>query len=106
MVSEVNEAEFQSEVLDAGMPVLVDFWSQKCQPCMNLLPVLDQVSRELDGKAKVVKMDVFANMRLASSYGVRSVPNLMFFQNGEVKDQYVGATITKDQLKARLEALM
>jgi thioredoxin 1 len=106
MVSEVNEAEFQSEVLDASMPVLVDFWSQKCQPCMNLLPVLDQVSIELDGKAKVVKMDAFANMRLASSYGVRSVPNLMFFKNGEVKDQFVGAAITKNQLKAKLEALM
>lgn len=106
MVTELNEADFQAEVIDSKLPVLVDFWSEQCIPCKNLVPVLDQVAEDLAGRAKVVKMDAFANMRLASSFGVRSVPNLLFFKNGEVKDQFVGANITRDQLRAKLEALM
>jgi thioredoxin 1 len=106
MATELNEADFQAEVIDSKLPVLVDFWSEQCIPCKNLVPVLDQVAEELAGRAKVVKMDAFAKMRLASSFGVRSVPNLLFFKNGEVKDQFVGANITKEQLRARLEALM
>ena len=106
MVTELNEADFQSEVIESPIPVLVDFWSEQCQTCKNLMPVLGQLAEDLAGRAKVVKMDAFANMRLASGFGIRSVPNLLFFKNGEVKDQFVGANITKDQLKARLEALM
>ncbi len=106
MTIELNEADFQAEVMNSELPVLVDFWSEQCTPCKHLLPVLDQVGEETTGRAKVVKMDAFANMRLASSFGVRSVPNLLFFKNGEVKDQFVGANITKDQLRAKLEALM
>jgi thioredoxin 1 len=106
MATELNEADFQAEVIDSKLPVLVDFWSEQCIPCKNLVPVLDQVAEDLAGRAKVVKMDAFANMRLASSFGVRSVPNLLFFKNGEVKDQFVGANITRDQLRAKLEALM
>lgn len=106
MLTELIETDFQREVLDSEIPVLVDFWGESCTPCKNLMPVLEQVSGELEGVAKIVKMDAFANMRLASSYGVRSIPNLLFFKNGEVKDQFVGASITKDQIKAKLEALI
>jgi thioredoxin 1 len=106
MITELNEADFNREVIESPIPVLVDFWSEKCPPCMGLLPVLGQLDEDLAGRAKIVKMDAFANMRFASGFGVRSVPNLLFFKNGEVKDQFVGASITKDQLKARLEALM
>jgi thioredoxin 1 len=106
MVTELNEADFTREVIESPIPVLVDFWSEKCEPCKNLLPVLGQLAEDLAGRAKIVKMDAFANMSLASGFGVRSVPNLLFFKNGEVKDQFVGANITRDQLKARLEALM
>jgi thioredoxin 1 len=106
MATELNETHFQAEVLDSQLPVLVDFWSEQCGPCKQLAPVLDQLSEDMDGKAKIFKIDAVANMKLAVSYGVRSVPNLLFFKNGEVKDQFIGALITKDQLKARLEALM
>jgi thioredoxin 1 len=106
MASELNEINFQAEVLDCQLPVLVDFWSEQCGPCKQLAPVLDQLSGEMGSTAKIFKIDAVANMKLAVSYGVRSVPNLLFFKNGEVKDQFIGALITKDQLKARLEALM
>jgi thioredoxin 1 len=105
-VTELNEVDFQAEVIDSNLPVLVDFWAEHCGPCKSLLPVLIQVAEDLAGRAKVVKMDAVANMSLASSFGVRSVPNLLFFKNGEVKDQFVGANINRDQLRARLEALM
>jgi thioredoxin 1 len=106
MATELNEANFQAEVLDCQLPVLVDFWTDYCGPCKNLVPVLDQLTQDVTGRAKVVKVDAVANTALAVRYGVRSVPNLLFFKNGEVKDQVVGANITKDQLQARLEALM
>ena len=106
MATELNEANFQAEVLDCTLPVLVDFWTEYCGPCKNLVPVLDQLTQDVAGKAKVVKIDAFANPALATRYGVRSVPNLLFFKNGEVKDQVVGANFTSDQLRARLEALM
>ena len=106
MGTELNEANFQAEVLDCPLPVLVDFWTEYCGPCKNLVPVLDQLTQEMAGRAKVAKLDAFANTALAVRYGVRAVPNLLFFKHGEVKDQFIGANITKDQLRVRLEALM
>jgi len=106
MATELNETNFQSEVLDSNLPVLVDFWTEQCGPCKQLAPVLDQLAEEMRDSAKICKIDAVANMKLATSYGVRSVPNLLFFRNGEVKDQYLGGDITKDQLRARLEALV
>ena len=106
VLAELDEVDFQAEVIDSKLPVLVDFWAEHCGPCKNLVPVLSQVAEDLAGRAKVVKMDAVANMSLASSFGVRSVPNLLFFKNGEVKDQFVGANINRDQLRAKLEALM
>lgn len=105
MTTELNEASFQAEVIDATVPVLVDFWSEQCGPCKQLAPVLEQLSDEVEGWAKVTKMDAMANLPIASRYGVRSVPNLLFFKNGEVKEQFVGANITKGQLRAKLEVL-
>ncbi len=106
MLKELNETNFQSEVLDSPIPVLVDFWSIGCGPCMQLLPVIEQLASEMDGKAKICKINAIENIKLSTSYGVRSVPNLLFFKNGEVKDQVIGANITKEQLKAKLEGLM
>ncbi len=106
MATELNETSFQTEVLDSDLPVLVDFWSEQCGPCKQLAPVLDQLSEEMKGTAKICKIDAMANMKLAVGYGVRSVPNLLFFKNGEVKDQFIGARITKEQMRAKLEALM
>ena len=105
MATELNETNFQTEVLDSDLPVLVDFWSEQCGPCKQLAPVLEQLSEEMKGTAKICKIDVAANIKLTASYGVRSVPNLLFFKNGEVKDQFIGASITKDQMRTKLEAL-
>jgi thioredoxin 1 len=106
MIPDVCAADFQPEVMESPLPVLVDFWSEQCTPCKQLLPVLDQLALEMEGRAKIVKMEAIANRLLASSFGVRSVPNLLFFKNGEVKDQVIGANITRDQLRAKLEAMM
>lgn len=105
MIQELNETNFQTEVLDSSIPVLVDFWANGCGPCVQLVPVLEQLAQEVGNKAKICKMDAVANIKISSSYGVRSVPNLLFFKNGEVKEQVIGANITKEQLKAKLEAL-
>lgn len=105
MALQLTEANFQSEVIDSDQPVLVDFWAEWCGPCKMIGPVIDQVATDLDGQAKVGKVNVDDARELAVKYGVRSIPLLLFFKNGEVKDQIVGANVTKDQLKAKLLAL-
>ena len=105
MALQFNEANFQSEVIDSDQPVLVDFWAEWCGPCKMIGPVIDQVAAELSGQAKVGKVNVDDARELAVKYNVRSIPLLLFFKNGEVKDQIVGASVTKDQLKAKLQAL-
>ena len=105
MALNLTDANFQSEVIDSDQPVLVDFWAEWCGPCKMIGPVLDQVATELEGQAKVGKVNVDDARELAVKYGVRSIPLLLFFKNGEVKDQIVGANVTKDMLKAKLLAL-
>ena len=106
MALKLTDANFQSEVIDSKVPVLVDFWAEWCGPCKMIGPVLDQVATELAGQAKVGKVNVDDARELAGKYNVRSIPLLLFFQNGEVKDQIVGASVTKDLLKAKLLALV
>ena len=101
----LTESNFQSEVIQSEVPVLVDFWAEWCGPCKMIGPVLDQVATELAGQAKVGKLNVDDSTDLAAKYNVRSIPFLLFFKNGEVKDQIVGANVTKEQLKAKLLAL-
>ena len=105
MPTTVTEANFQSEVIDSDHPVLVDFWAEWCGPCKMIGPILDQVSADLTGQAKVCKINVDTAGDLAVKYNVRSIPLLLFFKNGEVKDQIVGANVTKEQLKSKLLAL-
>jgi len=105
MALNLNDTNFQSEVIDSELPVLVDFWAEWCGPCKMIGPVIDQVATDLDGQAKVGKVNVDEARELAVKYNVRSIPLLLFFKNGEVKDQIVGASVTKDQLKAKLLAL-
>jgi thioredoxin 1 len=105
MALKLTDANFQSEVIDSDLPVLVDFWAEWCGPCKMIGPVIDQVATDLDGVAKVGKVNVDDARELAVKYNVRSIPLLLFFKNGEVKDQIVGASVTKDQLKAKLQAL-
>ena len=105
MALQLNDSNFQSEVIDSDVPVLVDFWTEWCGPCKIIGPVIDQLSSEVAGTAKVGKVNVDEARDLAVKYGVRSIPLLLFFKGGEVKDQIVGANVTKDQLKAKLQAL-
>ena len=105
MSLKLTDANFQSEVINSTLPVLVDFWADWCGPCKMLGPVLDQVASELEGQAVVGKLNVDDATELAVKYNVRSIPLLLFFKNGEVKDQILGANVTKEQLKAKLLAL-
>lgn len=101
----LNEDNFESEVLKSDKPVLVDFWAEWCGPCKMISPMIDELATELIEEAKVGKVEVDTAQELAAKYGVRSIPCLLFFKDGEVKDQIVGANVSKDQLKEKLAAL-
>ena len=105
MAQQFNDSNFQSEVIESDKPVLVDFWAEWCGPCKMIGPVIDKVASEVGDAAKVGKVNVDECRDLAVKYNVRSIPLLLFFKGGEVKDQIVGASVTKDQLKAKLESL-
>ncbi len=89
-VSEVHEANWDSEVLKASGPVLVDFTATWCGPCKMLAPILDKVADEKAGKIKVVKLDIDRSPRIASQYGIRGVPTVMVFRDGQRAGQHVG----------------
>lgn len=105
MALQFTDDNFQSEVLDSDLPVLVDFWAEWCGPCKAIGPIIDQLAADLEGQAKVGKVNVDQARDLAVKYGVRAIPFLLFFKNGEVKDQIIGTNVTKDQLKAKLLGL-
>ncbi len=90
-IAEVSDATFQNEVLDSDVPVLVDFWAPWCGPCRAIAPVLEELSGEYAGKAKIVKLNVDDHQAIAANYGVRSIPNLIVFKDGQVANQIIGA---------------
>ena len=102
MVNMVNESNFEAEVLKSDIPVFVDFYADWCGPCKMMSPVIDKLSEEYAGKIKVGKVNVDENSDLAMKYGIMSIPNMVFFKNGEVVDRVVGA-IPKPQMQARFE---
>lgn len=89
-VIHANIDNFEQEVLSSSQPVLVDFWASWCGPCKMIAPILDEISEELSGKAKVVKVNVDEENELAAQYGVMSIPMLFVFKDGELIDQAVG----------------
>ncbi|MDK2786906.1 MAG: thioredoxin 1 [Epulopiscium sp.] len=105
MAKQLTAQEFQTEVLDSKELVLVDFFATWCGPCKMMAPVIDQLAEEMDGKAKIFKIDVDEARDLAAKYRIMSVPTLMFFKNGEVVDQIMGA-VPKDRLVDKINALI
>ena len=87
----VDNSSFKADVLDSAEPVVVDFWAEWCGPCKMIGPSLEEIATEMDGKIKVAKLNIDENPELAAQYGVRSIPTLMLFKNGEVADMKVGA---------------
>lgn len=96
---------FAAEVTASDKPVLVDFWAEWCGPCKMLSPVLDELAEELGDKVKIAKVNVDDNRDLAMQFGVKSIPMLLFFKNGEIKDKVVGL-MPKDSLSQKLTALV
>jgi thioredoxin 1 len=90
-VGKVSDADFDSEVLKATGAVVVDFWAEWCGPCRMIAPALEEIAGSLNGKVKIVKLNVDENPQTASKYGVMSIPTLMLFKNGEMASRQVGA---------------
>jgi thioredoxin 1 len=101
---EINEANFERDVLQSKEPVLVDFWAEWCGPCKMLGPVLDEIAAEQSGRVKVAKVNVDENHALAARFGIQSIPTLLYFAGGELRDQTVGA-VPKRTIVSKLEKL-
>jgi len=101
----VTDASFEQEVLKSNTPVIVDFWAAWCGPCKMIAPILDEIANEFDGRIKVAKLDVDSNNKTAGRYNIMSIPSLLFFKNGQLVDQIVGA-MPKSQLTSRLEKVL
>ena len=97
-IDQVTDSNFQDEVLSSEKPVLVDFWAEWCGPCKMIGPILEELASEMDGKIKIVKVDVDSNSQTAVNYAIRSIPTLIIVKDGSVQSQHIGAA-SKAQLE-------
>jgi len=104
-VADVNDQSFESEVVQADKPAVVDFWAEWCAPCRQIAPIIQQIAEEHGDRIKVVKVDVDTNPGTAGKYGVRSIPTVLGFRNGQVVEQLVGARPRPD-FEAMVEKLL
>jgi thioredoxin 1 len=95
----VDKDNFQSEVLQSSEPVVVDFWAEWCGPCKMIAPALEEISTEMQGKVKIAKLNIDENQELAIQFGVRSIPTLLMFKNGELASNMIGA-VPKSKLSS------
>ena len=103
-VINLNESNFDREITQGDQAVIVDFWAEWCGPCKMIAPVLDEIAREKAGSVKVAKVNVDENQSLSFKYNIRAIPALLFFKNGQLRDQVTGVASKKDLLN-RIEAL-
>ena len=101
----LTDDNFSAEVLNSGLPVLVDFWATWCGPCRMIAPIVQELSGEYEGRAKVGKLDVDEAQKTAAEFGIRSIPTLLIFKGGKVADQIIGA-VPKRQIAEKLEAVL
>jgi thioredoxin 1 len=102
LITHVSDATFQSDVLDAKAPVLVDFWAEWCGPCKMIAPILDEVAGSYNGKLKITKVNVDENREIPAKFGIRGIPTLMLFKDGQLAATKVGA-LSKAQLTAFID---
>ena len=104
-VVEINDIDFDKEVIESEVPVLVDFWAPWCGPCKALAPTLDEISKDNEGKIKIVKINVDDNKEIAVKFGIQSIPTMPIFIKGELKEQIVGS-LPKNQIEKTLMDLI
>lgn len=103
MALEFNDSNFETLALKSDKPVIVDFWAEWCGPCRMVGPVVEELAKEFDGKAIIGKLNVDHNPQVSAKYGIRSIPTILFFKNGQVVDKQVGA-VPKHVLTQKLQA--
>ncbi len=105
MAIAVNDSNFEEVVLKAEHPVLVDFWAEWCGPCKMMLPIVEEISKEFEGKITVAKVDVDSSQGTAAKFGIRNIPTILFFKGGSVVDKQVGA-VPKNSLVEKINKLL
>ncbi|CAM8349857.1 TrxA Thiol-disulfide isomerase and thioredoxins [Candidatus Methylopumilus planktonicus] len=99
----LSDATFETEVLQSTLPVLVDYWAEWCGPCKMIAPILDEISKDYDGKLKIAKLNIDENAQTPAKFGIRGIPTLMIFKNGNVEATKVGA-LSKSQLTTFIDS--
>jgi thioredoxin 1 len=102
-ITHLSDASFEQDVLQSQLPVLVDYWAEWCGPCKMIAPILDEISKEYAGRLKIAKLNIDDNQQTPPKYGIRGIPTLMLFKNGNVEATKVGA-LSKSQLTAFIDS--